>query len=507
MTMISYDDIPYPSLVHTDTQPSRLATLATLFGLQPPPVTTCRVLELGCGDGTNLIAIAQSLPQAKCVGIDSSANQISKGQQRIETLNLLNINLKRLQFDEVDEALGKFDYIIAHGVYSWVPIKLQDKVLSLCKHHLASNGIVYISYNAYPGWHQENVIREMMVYHVQQLPQLPFQAIVQQAKGIVQFLANLRHQGQSAFDILLQEKSKLLQAVDGNYLCHDFLEKDNHPVYFLQFIQHAAQHGLNYVTDIEFRNYLMSFFPSQVVEALEELFQEDFLRQEQYMDFFYNRTLRRNLLCHQDLVVNRELHWEFLTECYLAAFLQTSEDNPNAFKTLTGETIPVTHPLIEMAILYLSKIYPQPVLFEELFKYACQQIPSIHHPDLAKLRETFARELLHLYCLEAIELNIHPPAFTTTLSTYPEASPLARWQAAQGLQPLINLRCEFIQLNPFCVALLPYLNGQNDKAALLTILTRIANRMKIELSNQKVDFQVILEETLLEVAGGALLVA
>ena len=506
MTTNTYDQIPYPSLVYTDTHPGRLATLATLFGLKPPPVATGRVLELGCGDGTNLIAIAQSLPQAECLGIDFSVQQIATGQQLVDTIQLPNITLKQLDFSKIDEPLGQFDYIIAHGVYSWVPKEQQDTVLNLCQRCLAPNGIAYISYNIYPGWHMENVVRDLMRYHTQQLAEVPFSVSMMQAKGIVRFIAHLRQPGKDAFDILLQEKSQQLQAMLDNYLYHDFLELENHPVYFHQFVEHARQHHLAYVTDIEFRHYLMLFFPPEVVEAMEELFQDDFFKKEQYMDFFYNRTLRRTLLCHQNLSVNRELDWKILPECYLATSLQLIDQNQESvqFQKTDGEDIFIKHPLMKNAILYLTDCYPQRVSFEKLFKQVSKKLPQ-KNQDLSALRETFAQELLHLYCLEAVELSIDPAPFTTTFGTHPMASPLACHLSSQGQQPIINLRCELVNLSPIAMALLPYLNGKNDRKTLLSQLKKLVEEGQIE-PMKKDHLSSVLKQTLVEIARSALLV-
>jgi len=508
--MNSYDEIPYPSLVYTDTHPDRLAMLATLFGLKPPPVATSRVLELGCGDGTNLIAIAQSLPQAECWGIDFSAKQIATGQNVIDAIQLPNITLKTLSFNQVDESLGQFDYIIAHGVYSWVPKDMQETVLTLIQSHLAADGIAYISYNIFPGWHQENVVRDMMRYHTQQLPDIPFQIRMMQAKGILQFLANIRQSGNTAFDGLIQEKWQQLKAVPDNYLYHDFLEADNHPIYFYQFVQLMSQHRLAYVTDIEFRHYLMLSFPPEVVEAMEELFLDDWVKKEQYLDFFYNRTLRRTLLCHQQMSVSRELDWTNLVECYIAASLSPEKVSidwqayePVQFKKADEEMITIAHPLVKVAIRYLSSLYPQRISFDALFNYAHQKMHK-RQTDLSAWRETFAQELLHLYCAEAIELSKEPPSFVTTLNTVPIASPFARWQASQGEAAVINLRCELIQLSARAMALLPHLNGNNDSQALRAIFKKILknqNDEKIKSSH----LSTVLEKTLLEIAQAALL--
>ncbi len=505
--MNTYDDIPYPSLVYTDTHPSKLATLGTLFGLKPPLVATCRVLELGCGDGTNIIAIAQSLPQASLLGIDFSAQHIAKGQTMIEAIKLANITLKQLDFNEIEASLGEFDYIIAHGVYSWVPEKRQDTVLEIIQRHLAPNGMAYISYNVYPGWYLEMVMRDLMLYHTEQLPDLPFSVQMMQAKGIVRFLANLRQLGNEPFDLLLQEKSQQLQTLQDNYLYHDLLEEENHPVYFHQFIKQAEQHGLAYVTDIEFRHYLMLSFPDEVVEAMAELFQEDFLKKEQYLDFFYNRTLRRTVLCHQNSPVHREVDWKSIRSCYIAAFLLAEKTPANGqyeesvqFKKADGELITVKQPLIQAALTYLTTLYPQSVSFEALFQYVCQQLPQSYQ-DLSALRDAFAQELGALYNREAIELLIDSPPFVTTLSTHPIASPLARFLASQGEQPLINLRCEFIEISAISRALVPHLNGKNSRQALLLILKKLLKKQRI-----KTPLGTLLDKTLFEIVQSALLI-
>src|SRR6516165_7913322 len=149
----SYDEIPYSNNAFYHTHPDCLATVATLFGMKPAPVQACRVLELGCGRGGNLIPMATSLPTSRFVGIDLSARQIAGGQEAVESLGLTNVELKQLSILDVDSDFGRFDYIICHGVYSWVPAAVQEKILEICAQNLAPSGIAYISYNCYPGWH------------------------------------------------------------------------------------------------------------------------------------------------------------------------------------------------------------------------------------------------------------------------------------------------------------------------------------------------------------------
>ena len=117
----SYDKVPYFSQAYAQSHPDRLAATAKLFGMTPAPLGDCRVLELGCASGGNLIPMAVQLPGSSFLGIDLSVRQIADGKAIVEQLQLRNIELRQMDITAVDSSLGKFDYIIAHGVYSWVP--------------------------------------------------------------------------------------------------------------------------------------------------------------------------------------------------------------------------------------------------------------------------------------------------------------------------------------------------------------------------------------------------
>ena len=92
----------------------------------------------------------------------------SDGQAAIAAVGCQNITLKQLDIMDVTPELGQFDYILVHGIFSWVPVPVRDKILQICQQNLAPNGIAYISYNTYPGWHMLGNIRGMMLYHTRQ---------------------------------------------------------------------------------------------------------------------------------------------------------------------------------------------------------------------------------------------------------------------------------------------------------------------------------------------------
>src|SRR5262249_48719711 len=157
-----YDVVPYHGNAYRESHPDHLATIARLFALAPPAVDTCRVLELGCASGANLIPMAVAVPGASFLGIDLSQRQVDDGRKTIEDLSLKNIELVHGSIEAIGDDHGLFDYIICHGVYSWVPRHVQDHILHVCSHNLAANGVAYVSYNTYPGWFLRGMVRRMM---------------------------------------------------------------------------------------------------------------------------------------------------------------------------------------------------------------------------------------------------------------------------------------------------------------------------------------------------------
>ncbi|MEL6108772.1 MAG: class I SAM-dependent methyltransferase, partial [Planctomycetota bacterium] len=148
----SYDRVPYASWPYANSHPNRLSTIARLMGIEPPRLDQMRVLELGCASGGNLIPMAEMFPSATFVGIDASSRQIEQGVERIETLGLENIELRTADLETVESPPTPFDFIITHGVYSWVPPSVQKAILRISHDWLSPNGVAYISYNTNPGW-------------------------------------------------------------------------------------------------------------------------------------------------------------------------------------------------------------------------------------------------------------------------------------------------------------------------------------------------------------------
>jgi len=312
----SYDAVPYPGRAFPQAHPNRLATMATLFGMKPAPVERCRVLELACGDGANLIPMAFGLPHSDFVGMDLAARPIARGQALVEALGLTNIRLLQLNLMDVTADLGVFDYIIAHGVYSWVPPAVQDKILAICKAHLAPQGVAYVSYNIYPGYHLQGLARDLMRFHVRTF--LDPEEQVTEALAFLGFLAESQPEPDTYRTVLKQRLEDLLERPK-HTVYHDELAEINLPVYFHRFVEHAGRHGMQFLSEATFSSMQDQAFPDRVREALLALAQGDIVLKEQYLDFLKCRKFRQTLLCHQDVSLDRGVTPETVMGFFVAS--------------------------------------------------------------------------------------------------------------------------------------------------------------------------------------------
>ena len=477
----SYDALPYESHPYEKSHPDHLAALGHLFGVDRPRVEGCRVLELGCAAGGNLIPQAVAAPERTFVGVDLSRRQLEEGWRLIEQLGLKNVELRHQDMIDFEVTPGEFDFILCHGVYSWVARPVQDKILQICGEGLAPQGIAYISYNTYPGWYLRGMVRQMMCFHARQFDDPQKQ--VEQARALLDFLTNTGPLGDPTYHTLLCRELEILKNRADSYLYHEHLEEENEPLFFYQFIDRAAAHGLKYLSETQFSEMVPGNFSAQAEETLREL-GIGMVQSEQYLDFLRNRTFRRTLLCHDDLELNRQLGPEQLKRLYVGCQLRpnseridVSSDSELQFVSPGGVGVTVSQPLVKSAMLQLGEIWPNLVLFDSL--------PALAHEGLGAplVRDAanFARDLadlgslvLELYAADLIELGVSPPRFRTSVSDRPQSSPLARLQA-ERVPYVTNLRHVVVHLTDLQVRLAKLLDGTRDREALCDALQAAVN--------------------------------
>ena len=472
----AYDDFPYPGFPYSQTHPDRLATLGTLFGMAPAPVERCRVLELGCGDGGNLIPMAYALPESRFVGIDLAPSAIARAQTRARALGLANLALFCGDLSDPGIALGNFDFIVAHGVYSWVTDSVRDGLLAVCRAALAPEGIAFVSYNTLPGGHLRTMLREVMLFDGRSADTA--QQRVERARRLLNVLAEA-HAGSAGYRGLVAEHLERTLAQSDAAILHDDLASDNRPTYFHEFAAHAAGHGLQYLAEADFFEMHAGVSSPSLLAALDE-HGDDVLAREQYLDFLKCRMYRQTLLCHADVCLERRLGPEIA-----ARFLVASQARPAPgqvdlsdrsiveFRDPRGAALRTDEPLIKLALDRLAGAWPRSLPFEDLLRSVRAALPA-GRPDRepADDERILGESILKAYAASLVELHVHEPRFASVPGTHPRASALARLQADAG-EPVTTLRHTSLRIDDEAGRrLLTLLDGTRDRRELVTAMAR-----------------------------------
>lgn len=452
----SYDKVPYSSHPYAQSHPQHLYTLGTLFGMTPPDFTKARILELGCASGGNIMPIALSYPKAKCVGVDLSTVQISQGIERLESLKIKNLRLEVKSIMDIDKSFGEFDYIIAHGVYSWVPTEVQEKMLEICSNNLSPNGIAYISYNTKPGWNFVQSLRDMMLYHVQGVAE---NMKVPQARAVLNFIKKTA-KSDPTYQSFVEQEEGLLANHSDYYLAHDHLEEQNNPEFFYQFMERAKRNNLQYLGESSLYSMYLGNLHPEGARALSVI--TDIERTEQYMDFINNRRFRQTLLCHKSVNLNRKIQEVNVLPLYFMGNLKLKEgQNVDLSKDqelhFEGTVSCTSRSRINSALLMvLGEQAPHAIKGTDLIRKAAE-LTKITNLD--EIREEFNKFIFQFMLGGAISVYTDPGQYAAKLPEKPKVLPLVRYQAMSGSAYITTARHQTVGVDEFSRAMIKLADG------------------------------------------------
>jgi len=465
----SYDELPYRSVPHPDSHPTHLAVVGRLLGLPAPDPYRCRVLELGCAGGGNLIPIAWYLPGTECVGVERSVRQAQAGNRLIESLGLPNCRIQAADLQDVGADLGRFDYILAHGVFSWVPDAVRARMLGLCRELLARNGVAFLSFNTLPGWRLRGALREMLLAHCGGVTGVA--ARLERARELLRFLAAAQAEATDPAAVYVRQEVGYLLGAHPSYLYHEYLAETNEPLLFRDFAALARANGLQYLADAT----LATMFPSTLGSGAEEALAavDDQLDLEQAIDFVRLRNFRRALLCHAEAAVDREIALSDVQSLAFYADLpalpplvldaEQAQDLPLA----GGARATIGHPLVKAALACLAERFPASVDFPALAADAAARVAAAGAPALVDQAGALAAELFSLFAAggvraEPVARDPRPGAGSRSADR-PRLDRLGLALAAEG--HLATPRHQAIDLDAFGVRCAGLLDGSRDAAA------------------------------------------
>jgi methyltransferase-like protein/cyclopropane fatty-acyl-phospholipid synthase-like methyltransferase len=516
----SYDEVPYVSHPYAATSPYHLHTIGTLFGMNPPKIETARILELGCAAGGNLIPHAINFPKANFLGVDLSKVQIDEANKHVAALSLKNIEFRHCSITDIDESFGKFDYIICHGVISWVPKLVQDKILEVSNKNLSENGIAYISYNTLPGWNMIRTIRDMMLYHSSMFPNV--QDKLSQSRLLLDFVKDSLEGSNSPYAQVLTNEASLLAKQNDHYLRHDHLEENNVQYYFHDFMNEAQKNDLRYLADSMVSTMYIGNMPPKVVDKLKEV--NDIVRTEQYMDYITNRRFRSTLLCHSSVNLNRIINNEDITKFNMmfnivpekpitSIDLNSLESEKFFYNGNKDNSLSSSSPYMKAILYTFSEHVGNPMSFDQIITDANRKL---HGNKLDELNAELLANAVKLVLQGYITITTQTSRGEVKLDK-PKASKLVIYQVTHTSNTWVtNLRHEAIAINLFEKYALQYMDGKNDKKSIIELIIKHVDSGEIVLSREdkkieehnemRKEFEAILEPTLVKFVANAILV-
>jgi hypothetical protein len=427
---VSYINSPYPQ-----THPGRLFVMGKLAGLHPPAVETCRVLEIGASEGENLTGMAVVLPRAEFIGIELAQVPVERGRKTIADLGLTNVQLRQMDLLDIDHDFGEFDYIIAHGVYSWTPTFVRDKILAVAKANLSAQGVAFISYNTFPGGHLRRMVREMMLYHIGEEAD-PARKL-EKARELLQVIAVGRPKPDTLEVAVAARAAELLDYTD-SALLHDDLADAYEPVHFHEFVAHAARHDLQYIGEADLADSQSRNLAPEAVARIREMAAGDRIREAQYLDFARTRRFRHTLVSHPA----NDLREGTAEGCYAATAARETEEG--VFVSAAGTRMTTTHP---QWVAYMRRV---------IGLWPCSELVTARDAEIA----------LALFRSDMIELHGFA-GVARRAGEKPCASRFARYQAARGDSRLTTLWHRSMDVeDEDGRKLVGFLDGSRDRADL-----------------------------------------
>lgn len=292
VTEVGYTYGYYPELA-----PLRLAFAALTQGFSAPGLGLCaiRVLELGCGQGFSANLIAAANPHVDYTATDFNPAHIAGAQALAREGAVQNVHFREASFEEIaqDDSLGEFDIISLHGVYTWVSAENREHIIKIAHDKLKAGGLLYVSYNCYPGWAHVVPIRRIFTESASAHPRAPIFERLNEGFRTFERLRDIKARCIVGSPGIVErmERSKTMQP---NYLAHEYLNDDWTIFYFPEVAAEMGRAKLTYVGSANLLDNVdnVNFTPEQIAFLNEA---RDPVQQQWFRDLIVGQQFRRDV--------------------------------------------------------------------------------------------------------------------------------------------------------------------------------------------------------------------
>ena len=475
--LTSYDKLPGTQRPVPTTHLDGLAVAATLASIRVAPVSKCRVLEIGCAIGGNLLPMAQQFPGSTFLGIDNSFKQIAAAQKTAAGAGLTNIKFEVMDLTTMGSDLGEFDYIIANGIFSWVRPAAREALLPTISRLLAPTGVAFVNYHVYPGWHGREMLREAIALRVQGAGDTL--EVIARARDFLNWIDRYSQSpAESPFPHahVIRAEARFLTTTPDDYLLHEYLEAFPVAIYFRQFVAQLAASGLNYVCEVK-----VNPFRKQMIDELrgERGANADWMQIEEDIDVVLGAFMRRSLICKNlqapsptPILENIE-HLSARALVLPTAMPQSiTSDEAMSFQFVDGRTVQLSEAPVKMILIALSRAWPQALPIGQMIQTMQSDLQlgaNFAAPNTPERQQILAT-LVACASAGVVELHSQPVEFVPYATEKPKATALARYQAREGKWVTSLIHTLVINLTKTDRLLLAHLNGARDRNALVAVL-------------------------------------
>ena len=453
------DALPYMSLPLEYAQPATLAAHAVLFGHRAPGAERARVLELGCASGGHIIPLAARFPDARFLGVDFDAREIETGQRRIAALGLANIELRTGDIATLSLPEAGFEYVICHGVFSWAPDTVRDAILRLAARTLVEDGVAAISFNVLPGWHVQEIVRDLCLHHGAgtDAPE----ARIGKVRAVLRAVAE-GASGQTPYGLAMRQAAQRIATRPASYILGEFLAAESRAFFFEEFAAAAAAQGLFYLCDGYLKASAPEFFRPSQAALMRQLAGDDAAKLERVADEFTGRTFRRAILCKAKPTRRVPLNpptsvlADLSYSCGYFRDSKADKNGPPAFRDAFGNTLRLNNAALAAALDQLAQIHPRTARPAELAGGG----------GLDRL----CRNLFRLAAEGRVQISTLPLGSGAARDGRPVGYRVAREEHARGQKWVSTRQHRAVGLDADMRAIFAALDGSADHAALAALL-------------------------------------
>jgi len=352
---------------------------------------------------------------------------------------------------------------------------VRDAIMRICERQLSPTGVAFISYNTYPGWKAKEVIRDAMLFRSagQQDPQSRLQA----GRSMIDFLGR-NVDSDSMMARIIGEFAPTVRGGRDDYVLHEFLEPNNLPCYFHDFLAHAAEHGLAYLADAQVATMFATNLPRDVAQTLLKEYGSDQRQLEQFMDFIVNRAFRQTLLFRENMKRSagyrlddqrlRVLHYMADLPCLDGAV--SYDARLQRFGDTAGHVASLASPIFKAAATLLTEAWPGTLSVKTLIagiQDRTDAAPGEVEQQLLQFLGMLVRRGIGAFRLQPVA-GLRKPGARPFVPAITRRH--AAFLANSGGSHVFNDWHEPITLNPVSMEILPLLDGKHGVDEMLAAL-------------------------------------